>query len=61
MLSCEYSLPIDRLAHVRLRSQTCNIQDMSTIQAIRDCLNGQLPDFFTQAENKELVIDLCEH
>ena len=47
--------------YYRLRSQTCNIQDISTTQAIRDCLNGQLPDCFTEAENKELMIDLCEH
>ena len=60
MLSRDYSVPIDSLGLVRLRSP-CNIQDMSTVQAIRDCLNGQLPDFFTEAENKELFINLCEH
>jgi hypothetical protein len=61
VLSRDYNTSVDSLAQTRLQSNTCSLEDISTIQAMKDIISGQLPDFLTSEEAKVLLCRLCEH
>ena len=60
LLSREYGVTIDTLGQVKLKSNTCSIEDMAAVQAIRDINFGTIPGFFTEEDLNILLHDLCE-
>ena len=60
LLSRQYDIPVPNLLNVRLQSNALTESDNSTVQAVKDTIQGLLPDFFTSEEIGELLTKLCQ-
>ena len=49
----------DLQTKIKLQSNQCGYKDLMTVQAVKDILSGQLPDFFSNNEICIFLFELC--
>jgi hypothetical protein len=63
-LSClarNYGVPVDISSIQKLSSNICDKGDLTAVQAIKDCLEECLPNFFTPEDKRHFLTELCEY